>query len=52
MEVQNVPARFMRGAFIYIPLSWIITKPYPHMQPAQFTCVLVKGEKSFARQIS
>lgn len=45
MKVQNVPTHFIKGDFIYIPCSWIITKPYTHSGHAAYTIYICAGKR-------
>lgn len=45
MKVQNVPTHFIKGDFIYIPCSWIITKPYTHAGHAAYTIYICAGKR-------
>lgn len=45
MKAQNVPTYFITEDFIYIPFSWIISKPSTHTGHAAYTIYICVGKR-------
>jgi len=45
MKAQNVPTYFTTEDFIYIPFSWIISKPSAHTGHAAYTIYMCVGKR-------